>query len=511
MKYSFKGKSYTTLSSCYEENKLLITVGIATIRYRLREGWTLDDALLTPKQKTLETKLGSHIVEGIEYPNLPSIAEKYGISSNTIYKRYSRGCRNDDLIPKEKRFDYIAPIREEKFNFFAGGVGYRNAADACRKLGVKLVTYRKRLENGCSTEEALGISDMIDGRSKRGEKYELFGEDYSIEELSENYKVPSTTIRDRLKRGATISQAVGLEPINQGSLLLKRQTSKTKRQPINLTVNGKTYNSYKALADDYGLKDYVVRQRITVYGYTAEEAVTINGKGKAVSVRGKNYKSLAEAATAHAITLEILLSRLGQGRTIEEALGLVSYMTSSSIEYNGKFYKSLSDVAIDVGISAGALRSRTKKGMSVADAIALGERVINTGRYNATILSRDPDLASKPALVYFVEIEIDGERRHKIGITTQKIEDRLAPEGYDYSVIKFGEGMLIECFNLEQELLELVADKRDRTVTSTMLDGYSEIIRLSPKDIEVVCNLIEEWQAEKSISKSLMSGAIVSQ
>lgn len=497
MKYTFNGKSYSTLASCYEDNKDLITVGIATVRRRLQQEWKLEEALLTPKQKTVETRFGAHIVEGIEYPNLPSIAEKYGIPRNTIFKRYARGCRNDDLIPKNKRFSYVAPIHEEKFKFFARGVGYRSAADACRKLGVKLITYKKRLAKGFSKEEALGISVVQDGRFEKRMMHELLGKKHSIDELSELYKVPASSIRDRLKRGATTRQAVGLDPIEQGDILLQRKVSRTKRQPINLVVNGKTYKSYKALAEDYGLQDYVVRQRIVDYGYTAQEAVTMNGKGKAVLVGGRTYKSMAEAANSHGVTLEILLGRLAGGRTMEEALGLVFYKTSSSVEYNGKFYKSLLDVSQDVGISVGALRSRTKKGILLADAIALGERIINTGRYNATILSRDPDLASKPARLYLVEIEIDGERRHKIGITTRTIEDRLAPEGYEFSVIKSIEGMLIECFNLEQELLELLEDKRDKSVSSNMLDGYSEIVRLSPKDVEVVQELINEWQAGK--------------
>ena len=46
------------------------------------------------------SRLGSHIVEGVEYPNLPSIAKEYGMTLNSIYKRYSRGCRGDELVPK---------------------------------------------------------------------------------------------------------------------------------------------------------------------------------------------------------------------------------------------------------------------------------------------------------------------------------------------------------------------------------------------------------------------------
>ena len=50
-----------------------------------------------PKNKykiSNRSRLGSHIVEGVVYPNLPSIAEEYGMSLNTVYKRYSRGIKN---------------------------------------------------------------------------------------------------------------------------------------------------------------------------------------------------------------------------------------------------------------------------------------------------------------------------------------------------------------------------------------------------------------------------------
>lgn len=102
MKYVFRGKSYTTLTSCYRDNTDQVTVGIGTVRTRLKNGWSLNKALLHPKEKTIKTKLGSHTVEGKVYENLPSIAEEYGMTLNTIYKRYSRGCRGDDLVPLKK-------------------------------------------------------------------------------------------------------------------------------------------------------------------------------------------------------------------------------------------------------------------------------------------------------------------------------------------------------------------------------------------------------------------------
>ena len=58
------------------------------------------------RKKSNVSYLGSHIVEGVEYPNLPSIAEEYGMKLNAVYKRYSRGYRGDDLVPLKKRKNY---------------------------------------------------------------------------------------------------------------------------------------------------------------------------------------------------------------------------------------------------------------------------------------------------------------------------------------------------------------------------------------------------------------------
>lgn len=59
MKYVFRGKSYTTLTSCYRDNTDQVTVGIGTVRTRLKNGWSLNKALLHPKQKTIKTKIAT--------------------------------------------------------------------------------------------------------------------------------------------------------------------------------------------------------------------------------------------------------------------------------------------------------------------------------------------------------------------------------------------------------------------------------------------------------------------
>lgn len=491
MKYVFRGKSYTTLTSCYRDNTDQVTVGIGTVRTRLKNGWSLNKALLHPKQKTIKTKLGSHTVEGKVYENLPSIAEEYGMTLNTIYKRYSRGCRGDDLVPLKKRKSYVAPDDEANFRFYANGVGYKSAADACRKLNVKYGTYRLHMSNGFTVEQALGIEKVQDGRKVRGTKFNVDGKEYTINELSILHNVPEATIRDRLSRGATIIQSIGLDEIPKGTLKKQRDVAKNKRKPIRLTVNGKLYTSYKALADAYGLPQYTVRQRIVVYGYSPEDAVTLDGKSKPLTVEGVDFSSKAAAAEAYGLTPAVLLARLAGGSTIEQALGIEDKETARTITYEGEMYNSLKDLADKKGISVGTLRSRVQSGLSLEEAIKAGNRIINSGRYNLTILQRDNALANKPAWLYFVRIHIENKERFKVGITTQTVDKRLKQEAYEFQTIKVVDGTLLDCFLLEQEIIDLLFDKRDLEVTSDMLDGYSEIFILNESDIEIVNEILD--------------------
>ena len=131
-KYVFRGKSFSTLTSCYEFNKPFIKVGIATVKERLKEGYSLEEALLTEKRNKEITVLGSHVVEGKTYKNLPSIARAYGIKFNTIYGRYRRGKRGDDLVPKKKLNNYIEKKVETKLKFFVNGKGFKSETEACR-------------------------------------------------------------------------------------------------------------------------------------------------------------------------------------------------------------------------------------------------------------------------------------------------------------------------------------------------------------------------------------------
>lgn len=488
MKYTFNGKNYKTLTSCYNDNVEKITVGIVTVRSRLKDGWSLEDALLKPKQKTGAIQLGEHIVEGKVYESLSSVRKEYGISSVAIYKRYSRGCRGDNLVPPNKRKKKIeTPIQEKEYGFYAGGVGYSSASSACRELGVKYGTFHSRLSKGLSVEQALGIETVVDGRKTKEKIYEVNGRREKLDDLSQKYNVPISTVRDRLRSGASIRQALNLEEIPEGFL-----TKKRKRKAIRLEVDGEVFTSYKSLADRYGLPSHTVRQRIVNAGYSAEDAVKAKGKNKSVVVDGVSYNSITDVAEAFGLRANVLYARLERGSTLREALYLDIKETTRTLDYQGKTYKSLIELAEEKDISIAALRMRIIRGMSLEEAMGAGDHILNVGRYNLTILERDEDLAGKPAQIYFVSIAIDGKRLFKVGITTQTVEIRLSQEQYKFEIIKTVEGTLKNCFLLEKEIHSLLAHKRDLEVTSNMLDGYSEVFTLNDDEVLLINEMLDQ-------------------
>jgi hypothetical protein len=446
------------------------------------------------KGKEVQHKLKRNIVntvKGVTFSKIVDVAKVYDINLDTLYKRHSRGYRDDSLVFLKS--EKVPSLEEASFHwkFIADGVGYNSAAEACRRLDVKYVTYQARKKMGLTIEQSLGLDLIQDGRKTRGVKFDVGAGVMSIQELSEIHNVPSGTIRNRLNRGANIKQALGIEKIIKGSLLQPTVVYTKKRSAIDLEVDGQSFNNYTALAEKYNIHAHTVRQRIAVYGYTAEEAVKLNGKYKPVDLNGKKYSSMTELAKEYGLTIEILQGRLADGSTLQQALGIELKETKNSIWFEAEHYQSLVDLANKQNIPIGALRSRINS-MSLKEAIDAGTLIRNPGRYNETILERDCELANTPAWFYVAKLFIEGRYRHKIGITTDSVSHRLKAEGYKFEIIESITETLIECFYLEQTLLSIFSRKRDLTVTSDMLDGYSEVFNLNQSELDFILKVIKD-------------------
>jgi hypothetical protein len=207
----FRGKEYQSFSECYKDNLDIARISIPTFVKRVREGKSIEEALTSPKGRTLVSHLGSHLVDGVEYENLPSIARAYGLKESLIYRRYHRGFRGTELLPPKLRKDYVppppAPKKESAWKIVANGVTYRSLREACRRLGVNVGTYANRRAKGYTIEQALGLEPITRAPRKTGRIYEIRGEKYTLTEVGKKFNINLMTFLRRLDTGMSPEEA----------------------------------------------------------------------------------------------------------------------------------------------------------------------------------------------------------------------------------------------------------------------------------------------------------------
>lgn len=209
VKVIFNGKEYQSIRDCYDNNKDLAVVSPETFRSRVLNGIPIERALTSPPHTIPQTILGSHIVEGVEYPNLPAVARAYGIKEMTIYRRHHRGFRGDDLIPLKKRKNYVPPepkpsVRQVEI----AGVTYKSLSEAFRILGISKHTFYNRHVRGYPFEQCLGLEPFADRRKTRARTFEYKGEKLTMKDIQERFGLYPDTFLKRLERGLSIEEAL---------------------------------------------------------------------------------------------------------------------------------------------------------------------------------------------------------------------------------------------------------------------------------------------------------------
>ena len=499
-KVNYKGKSYKSIVEFYDSNKDEIEVSYQNVLKNFKDGLPPEEAIKKQPRKKVESKQSTHgsfKIEGREYPNLRLIAKEYDINENTLYQRFHRGKRGDELIPLKKRKNYIKPTKKINYRYEVEGKGFKSYDELSKHYGVKVVTIRTRLKRGLTLEEALGIVKTPDLRYKKnnlrktkrsakdvdlvvdGIKYD------SISQLAKSFGIADITLRKRICEYWMSPEEAVKTPI------------KIKNKKIsNLVVDGIKYDSISQLAKSFGLEPYIVRNRIIDYGYTVEEAVKKPLKGKSIIVKGKEFSSIAEAARYFNKSAGTIQANLKRGLTVDEAFGFEKRRTSRTVLYdwNGKEYtiKELTKVLSDeYNIAQSILFSRIYQNkLTIEEAISLGsEKVVSSGRYNLTILKRDPKLSNKDTELYFVLIEKESKIFYKIGLTTRTTEERLI--GENFKLLARNKGKLIDIYKQEQYLLNKFKNKKFGDQIEGYFDGKTETLSLNDSEVRQVLQYFE--------------------
>ena len=165
------------------------------------------------------------------------------------------------------------------------GVVFPSIKSACERFGVSLQTTARRLRNGWTPEQAVGIAPAPKRRHDGTELTTTEGVFRSITAASEHFGVEAALMRDRLAKGWSTNEAVGVVP-------RKRPAKHT--TPIECA--GERFPNVSALAAAHHLGDNLVRKRIRS-GWTSEQAVGLHEppprfRNQVGGARTRHWKSI---------------------------------------------------------------------------------------------------------------------------------------------------------------------------------------------------------------------------
>jgi hypothetical protein len=483
---SYNGQEYPSLKALHKAHALP-GINYQVFYSRLRGGMSLSDALSKPQDSYVDRTFS---VNGDVYTGIKEFAIAAGLSYHCAVKRCHRGWSDEEIFNGKvrRRIKKVASKLSEVAISIAG-LTYpsRTTAQSILCPEIKLGTITARIRHGWTLEEAFGVKPRKD---KRGALYYSFdGENLTIKEASRKFLVPESTIRDKIRRGATPSQAVGLSPIEQGALEKQASNPKSRRPRTPIVAFGTSYPSVSALASAFGLDYHLVYQRIKLFGWEQERAVS-EPATESVEVCGRSFASATSAWREIGKTsLAVFSSRRSAGNPLEVCLGLIP-LNDKSIEVNGEVFEGLAAVSSAFGIKLSTLKSRILK-MSLEEAISYNP---TNGRYSTKMFEKDRDLASSIGSLYFVEVDFVGGSLHKIGITRRNVSNRFA--GQQHRLICSVQGRLEDVYNLEQLLLDRLSEFRYRADED--FDGRTETLLLTGAEESQVTELITSNIAQYS-------------
>jgi hypothetical protein len=344
---TFKGVKYsTTREAC-------AAAGVPGHIYqqRRRAGMTLEQALAKPHKKPVRI-----VVDGVGYPSVQSAAKAFGISSGAVRDRLSQGMSPDEAFKK--------PVTGNGKQVEAFGVTYKSISQAAKAHGVDHGRVQARLSLGWSLENALKIKTGATRNIVIGGKTYATASDACRE-----HGVRPRIYVGRIHCGWTPEQALGLTPRYGewclGMIYLATQRS-TGKKYVGQTMRGSVELRWEQhVADSKAGGRSLIQKAIRS---TGEEDFTI------VELSRHQSRDELNAAEADAIEKHGTLAPVGFNKT---AGGSGWVGTGKAITWKGKKYKSMARLARATGVPEFLLRDRLKKGWSLKRAITTPKVTVN--------------------------------------------------------------------------------------------------------------------------------------
>jgi len=281
IKTTHKGKTFNSLADVVAEHA---QVPYGVVSNRLRRGWKLDDALNKPKEFRARR---DYTVDGKTYKTMSALARAFNLPYTTVLSRARSGYSDKEIVYGRHRKKRAANLNVKKHPIVVAGKSYPSKVAAARHFGIPKSTVLRRLRDGYTPEQAVGLEKRTTNSTGprgpgAGKSVIVKGKSFkSLYEAAAHYDVPHGRAKYRTEKGATVEQALGLEPYSTA---------------YSVEFKGKMYESLKALADAHGFELHVVRGRLRL-GWTLEQALETVDRPKSSLQQGKFNETFFERYT----------------------------------------------------------------------------------------------------------------------------------------------------------------------------------------------------------------------
>ena len=285
--YEFNGKTYRSIKSLSDEAGVLY----ATLRWRLKEGWTVERAARTP---VAEMARESWEVLGVIYPSLSAAAKAHDKDPDSVRNRVYGGLNIHDalFLPNQRN----KPIRVH-------GEDYPSRAAVAREFGISKYTFRSRLRAGLTPEEA--VDRDIQGQVTMTIDEVTYP---SIATAADAWNQPYKLVHKRKKLGWSDEDCLKL-PSGIGT---------------QFEYLGRVYPTLKDACETTGIAPGTASYRLNT-GWDIETALDPEAdvdNRKSITINGVFYPTMSEAAREFNLNETTFMKRLRVDWTPEQAAGI---------------------------------------------------------------------------------------------------------------------------------------------------------------------------------------------
>ena len=178
---------------------------LGTVKWRMsRDGMSFQDAVTTPKRSFVEHEVLDPDTGEAVTGTIRELSERFGMNEHTVRARLRRGMTLQEALTEPKRLFRRYEVRDPETGEAVAGT----IPELSDRFGMEEGMVRNRLQRGMTLQEALTRPRM------RGVEYEVVdpktGEivKSTIKALSRRFGMNESTVRNRLRHGMDIQEAL---------------------------------------------------------------------------------------------------------------------------------------------------------------------------------------------------------------------------------------------------------------------------------------------------------------